>query len=526
MVIFYTQAYNAEKTLPRTIQSVLGQTETDWVWYLLDNGSQDGTGEMIRVNAAKDERICPLRNEQNNHFTRETSNLWLPKRHDDADWFCILDADDTYTPDFLTKMLAFVEQHQLDMAACGSDFIDADTGDMIRRRMLQGDLIVDSPEGFDEYYPVYHEFIRTNWAKLFSIRLAKQLDYRRIPASYYGGDTLFSQEMLRQAKRFGILAKPLHHYYVSRKSRSYQWHPHRMDSDLILYNTAVNFLVDKCGYVSPQNQTFMYVVYCNAVNDTTKCIYNSALLPAEKLRECRKIAENPITQEAHRANIEEADASRTGLVVCSLFAGAELKEEDDSDLRILFQLLLPRTGQIISKENAEMFLKNEQLVLALLRDEPEPVLVILLNFLENNQGVKKYRIPKAIQALAVNKPLLCQIQDGVFLRKYGKLYMAIWRGEYLSVLEEMTGLLLGNQVSGGMEAFLKLYISLAAVTEQVPAFIYGKIQLAQFYLRQNRLSECKSELSDLEEMGLSDDEELINLRQLLNEQDGERSSMT
>lgn len=526
MVIFYTQAYNAEKTLPRTIQSVLDQAETDWIWYLLDNGSQDGTGELIRACAAKDERIRPLRNEQNNHFTRETSNLWIPKRHEDADWFCILDADDTYTPDFLTEMLAFVEQHQLDMAACGSNFIDADTGTVTRQRKLQGDLIVVSPGDFDEFYPIYHEFIRTNWAKLFSVKLAKQLDNDRVPPSYYGGDTLFSQEMLRQAKRFGILSKPLHHYYVSKKSRSYQWNPRRIDSDLTLYNTAVKFLVDKCGYVSPQNQTFMYVVYCNAANDTTKCIYNSALLPTEKLRECRKIAENPITQKAYRENIEVADASKTGLVVCSLFAGAELKKEDDSDLRILFQLLLPRTGQIVAKENAEMFLKNEQLVLALLRDEPEQVLVILLDLLERNQGVKKYNIPKAVQALAVNKPLLCQIQDGVFLRKYGKLYMAVWRGEYLPALEEMTGLLLDNQVSDGMDTFLSLYISLAAVTEQAPAFIYGKLQLAQLYLQQNRLSECKVELSDLEDMGLSDDEELIKLRQLLKEQDGERNSMT
>lgn len=526
MVIFYTQAYNAEKTLPRTVQSILDQTQTDWIWYLVDNASQDGTWEMIHAYAAKDGRIRPLHNDRNNHFTAETFILDVPKRHDDADWLCVIDADDTYTPDFLTEMLAFVEQHQLDMAACGSDFIDVETGACVKQRILLRDMILTSPEDFGTYYPNYHQFIRTNWAKLFSVRLVKQADRKRTPHSYYGWDTLFSQEMLRHAKCFGILSKSLHHYYVSRKSRSYQWNPHRMDSDLALYNTAVNFLVEKCGYVSPQNQTFMYVVYCNALNDTTKCIYDSALLPVEKLKECRKIAENPITQKAYRENIEVADASRTGLVVCSLFAGAELKEEDDNDLRVLFQLLLPRTGQIVTKENAEMFLKNEQLVLALLRDEPEQVLVILLDLLERNQGVKKYNIPKAVQVLAVNKPLLCQIQDGVFLRKYGKLYMVIWRGEYLPALEEMTGLLLDNQVSAGMETFLILYISLAAVTEQAPAFIYGKLQLAQLYLQQNRLSECKVELSDLEDMGLSDDEELIKLRQLLNEKDDERKSMT
>lgn len=167
-----------------------------------------------------------------------------------------------------------------------------------------------------------------------------------------------------------------------------------------------------------------------------------------------------------------------------------------------------------------MFLEDVCLVQILLRDEPESILEILLDRLKKNQDEKKYCIPEAIQALAVNKPLLCQIHDRVFLRKYRKLYMAVWREEYLPALDKMTGLLLKNQVDGGMETFLTLYISLAAVTEQGPAFVFGKLRLAQLYLRQHRLTECQSILSDLEDMGLSDHEELLDLRQRLKEQEG------
>ena len=54
--IFYTYAYNAEKTIKRTIQSVLAQTHEDFLYYVVDNGSTDHTGEVIQTMAQQDQR--------------------------------------------------------------------------------------------------------------------------------------------------------------------------------------------------------------------------------------------------------------------------------------------------------------------------------------------------------------------------------------------------------------------------------------------------------------------------------------
>jgi glycosyltransferase involved in cell wall biosynthesis len=51
-VVFFTQAYNAEKTLRRAVDSILAQTYTNFVYYIVDNGSTDGTGEMIQIGRA------------------------------------------------------------------------------------------------------------------------------------------------------------------------------------------------------------------------------------------------------------------------------------------------------------------------------------------------------------------------------------------------------------------------------------------------------------------------------------------
>ena len=141
--------------------------------------------------------------------------------------------------------------------------------------------------------------------------------------------------------------------------------------------------------------------------------------------------------------------------------------------------------------------------------------IFLKEMLEKQYG-KKYNLLSAVQALAIDDPLLCQIGDVVFLRKYSKLYLMVWRKEYLSALDEMTGMLLEGQVRKAQEPFLCLYISLSAILKQDSAFIFGKLQIAQFYLSQNRKKECYIIIKELREMGV-DNKELEGIQQALKE---------
>ena len=55
-------------------------------------------------------------------------------------------------------------------------------------------------------------------------------------------------------------------------------------------------------------------------------------------------------------------------------------------------------------------------------------------------------------------------------------------------------------------------MTLAALDNQAPAFVFGKLQLAELYLSQGRREECRAAVDELAEMGV-DNEELIALRQ-------------
>ena len=61
--------YNGEEFLAEAIESILNQTFNDFEFIIVDDGSQDGSAEMIRAFAARDERIRVIQHERNRGLT-------------------------------------------------------------------------------------------------------------------------------------------------------------------------------------------------------------------------------------------------------------------------------------------------------------------------------------------------------------------------------------------------------------------------------------------------------------------------
>ena len=283
MVLFFTSAYNAESTLQRAIDSVKAQTYGEWMWQLVDNGSSDNTGVIIQHAAATDGRIVAYTNKKNHVW--ESGNSWWDtvQKYYDSDFLCFLDADDEYIPDFLEKMLEFTMKKNLEIGICGSEFIDASNGKTLVFRRLDQCLIFDSPDDFSTLFPQYHQFMRTTWGKLYKLNVVKQFDWKRVPPLRYGWDTLFTQEMFRNASRVGILTEALHRYYISPKSASYLFDNTRIESDRQLFKASREFLIEKNGCLSPKNEEFIFHVYMNAIIETLNVHLNSDAPDVEKL---------------------------------------------------------------------------------------------------------------------------------------------------------------------------------------------------------------------------------------------------
>lgn len=287
MTAFFTFAYNASKTIRRTIDSVLNQTCDDLVYYIIDDGSDaDDTRNIIAEYAAYDNRIIPIYMDFNDPY--EASRIGFSKIfNSNAEYFCMIDADDEYFPNYLSEMLDFMSDNNLDIAAVGSYFIDSKSNEVIGTRALPTSLFLSDSNSYNKYFSYVHVFMRTIWGKVFKTSIFKNFNTLDDNWEYYkvvyGGDTVFVMDAMRHSKKFGVLNKILHKYYCSNKSASYSWTPTRPCCDISLYKYAISFLEDKAGYVSSTNMEFINAVFINATKDTVKVLLNAELKASLKL---------------------------------------------------------------------------------------------------------------------------------------------------------------------------------------------------------------------------------------------------
>lgn len=375
MIYIRTTAYNAKNTLKRAIDSVLQQTYQDFEYHILDNGSTDSTGDIIRAYAEKDRRIVPYFSKVNRAF-QENQDFWYLYRHiPEGDYFCMLDADDAYAPTFFQEMLSFMEANHLEIAACGSVLLDAESGKETGRRMLNQNVVARTPQVFDRYFPRIHWNLRQMWGKLYSSRAAAAwYDVLDRPDWYpkggYGGDTVNVLQSVRTVKQFGVYAKALHYYTVSQRSRSYQWVPGREESDLILHEKTEEFLQDCCGIISEQNLSFLYMVYCYAVRDTIRVLVNSDLSLSGKLSCLKTIMTRELTKQAFSADLSSCGVTDQDQLVHNalqwLTSQGGYTQEDVPLLVDIYTTQNPDFEQLVPGDTILWYLrKTPQTVLAL-----------------------------------------------------------------------------------------------------------------------------------------------------------------
>jgi teichuronic acid biosynthesis glycosyltransferase TuaG len=115
-------AYNSERTIDKTISSVLNQSYDKFEIIIIDDGSQDNTVEVVNTIANKDKRIRLFRNEKNLGVSATRNRgISLAK----GDWIAFLDSDDMWSTDKLEKQIKFINNNEhVNLLFTGSSFID------------------------------------------------------------------------------------------------------------------------------------------------------------------------------------------------------------------------------------------------------------------------------------------------------------------------------------------------------------------------------------------------------------------
>lgn len=124
--------FNAEKFIGAAVDSILSQTLCEFELLVADDGSSDGTQEIMQNYVAADKRIIYWRNEKNLGAVRNY-NLCFSKSA--GEYIKPFGADDIMHKEHLEEMIApFQENERLSLVACARQIIDAagTAGDIAR----------------------------------------------------------------------------------------------------------------------------------------------------------------------------------------------------------------------------------------------------------------------------------------------------------------------------------------------------------------------------------------------------------
>lgn len=117
LVSIITPAYNVEKYIGETIQSVINQTYTNWELLIcVDKNSSDQTLNIVKKLAEQDSRIKYFDQlseggvAYNRNYAIERST---------GDYICFLDSDDIWQTTKLYKQLQFMQKNSIELSCTG-----------------------------------------------------------------------------------------------------------------------------------------------------------------------------------------------------------------------------------------------------------------------------------------------------------------------------------------------------------------------------------------------------------------------
>lgn len=496
-VTIYTRVYNTEKYLPQCLESVVNQTYRSFRHVIVDNGCTDGCTEILQNYAKHYPWVELIRYEKNQHSIDNTEWIHTP-------YFCLLDSDDWWEPDYLERLLSFLEENDLDLAVTGTMQYLQEYGVSQTMRKLEQPMIITQRQ-FAQNYPRLWTFPSTTWASVQKTSIYK-MAFRSAPFGLaYGGDTVQMLEYIKQCSRIGIDNSALYHYRIHPKGVSYQYNPRRFDANIAYYEHIKAFL-ELHHTFDPPKQEWLKLVHLTSMRSTLRLLRDAKIPANDKIAECARIAQHPLTAHALTHDCAERADWYALMWQIAFDTMADKTFSDAESVCRTLSVLAPRCCGGIAQENCGIFAKEAPLRDALRQDDPVRMRQIVLEWIAQKRYTKQYDLGRLLCGLIPGGSPLRGVSDTRFYGKYTRACALILQGEHLAALEEMTGLLLENKKLYDGERFLDIYLSLAALEGQEPAFLFGKLQLARLLLRQGRRAESRAIADELAEMGLENEE--------------------
>lgn len=185
--------YNTEDYLLSCIESIGGQSFTDFELVLVNDGSSDKSGMICDEVADKDGRIVVIH--QKNCGVSATRNRGIDQAH--GKWITFVDSDDTIEHDYLERLIRKAEEFDADLTTSGIRF---DYGDGEEIFALEETGLKSFQNESDFFDLITQELITSPVAKLYKKAIIDESGLRFDSSLSIGEDRDFNVRYLNVAR--------------------------------------------------------------------------------------------------------------------------------------------------------------------------------------------------------------------------------------------------------------------------------------------------------------------------------------
>lgn len=209
--------FNAENVINRCVDSILKQTYRDFELILVDDGSQDASGNICDDYAARDSRIHVIHKE--NTGVSDSRNIAIQNAR--GTYLQFVDSDDWLAPEATGLLISSANAYPCELVV--SDFYRVIDNRIAHKGSIQENGILSREEfasfmmekPADFYYGVL-------WNKLYKKSLIEQFQLKMDTEISWCEDFMFNLEYICHVKNIYVLRVPIYYYVKTRHSLSTQ----------------------------------------------------------------------------------------------------------------------------------------------------------------------------------------------------------------------------------------------------------------------------------------------------------------
>jgi glycosyltransferase involved in cell wall biosynthesis len=224
--------YNAEKHLRQCLESILNQTLKKIEIICVDDGSTDGSLDILKEYQSKDDRIIILK--QQHKYAGVARNVGLQTAK--GKYLSFLDSDDWFELNMLENMYDKAEEDNSDIVVCGWYNFNNSTQQTTKKFIINSNILSISPFAGKKIPQRLFIFSKPNaWTKLFNREFFLKHNLQFEPCKCYN-DMTCVYLACALAERISTVKECYVHYRNSQKTNlTSQWN---QNFESLLYATS------------------------------------------------------------------------------------------------------------------------------------------------------------------------------------------------------------------------------------------------------------------------------------------------